>query len=107
MEAQGAGYHSTIAARESIGLCHHESVIGADNFDCSAHVVGKRFGREGRASTQPQSFSRSQRQHANIGVGRRVRRAEYELSQLDDRELNDLGIARGDIPRIARESVKL
>ncbi len=38
---------------------------------------------------------------------RRVRRAEYELSQLDDRELSDLGISRGDIPRIARAAVKV
>lgn len=38
---------------------------------------------------------------------RRVRRAEYELSQLDDRELSDLGISRGDIARVVRAAVKV
>lgn len=38
---------------------------------------------------------------------RRVRQAEYELSQLDDRELSDLGISRGDIPRVVRAAVKV
>jgi uncharacterized protein YjiS (DUF1127 family) len=44
---------------------------------------------------------------STISRWRRIRRAEYELSQLDDRELNDLGISRSDIPRIARHGVKV
>ena len=34
---------------------------------------------------------------------RRYRRAVNELSGLSNRELDDLGIARGDIRRVARE----
>lgn len=41
----------------------------------------------------------------------RARRADYlqtvhELSSLDNRELADLGIARCDIPRVAREATR-
>ena len=36
---------------------------------------------------------------------RRYRDAVRELSQLTDRELNDIGISRVDIPSIAREAV--
>jgi uncharacterized protein YjiS (DUF1127 family) len=35
----------------------------------------------------------------------RVRKAESELFQLDDRELHDLGIIRSDIRRLVRASV--
>jgi uncharacterized protein YjiS (DUF1127 family) len=36
---------------------------------------------------------------------RRYRETVNELSRLSNRELNDLGIARGDIPFVARKSV--
>jgi uncharacterized protein YjiS (DUF1127 family) len=36
---------------------------------------------------------------------RRYRDAVRELSQLSDRELDDIGIRRGDIPFIAAQSV--
>lgn len=36
---------------------------------------------------------------------RRFRNTFNELDRLSDRELNDLGIARGDIGHIAREAV--
>lgn len=36
---------------------------------------------------------------------RRYRRTVSELSRMSNRELNDLGISRCDIERIARESV--
>jgi uncharacterized protein YjiS (DUF1127 family) len=36
---------------------------------------------------------------------RRYRETVTELSRLSNRELNDLGIARGDIPFVARKSV--
>ena len=39
-----------------------------------------------------------------LGQWRACRRTEMELFRLDDRELNDLGISRYDIPRIARSS---
>ena len=35
---------------------------------------------------------------------RSVRRTESELNRLTDRELNDLGLSRGDIPAVARRS---
>jgi len=35
---------------------------------------------------------------------RRYRQTVNELSRLSDRELNDLGIHRGDIPFVARRS---
>lgn len=34
-----------------------------------------------------------------------VRRTRDELAQLSDRELDDLGVSRYDIPRVAREAV--
>ncbi len=36
---------------------------------------------------------------------RRYRSTVDELNRLSNRELNDLGIARGDIPYVARRSV--
>lgn len=36
---------------------------------------------------------------------RRYRQTVSELSRLSTRELNDLGIARGDIPFVARKSL--
>lgn len=36
---------------------------------------------------------------------RRYRQTVTELSRLSTRELNDLGIARGDIPFVARRSL--
>ena len=36
----------------------------------------------------------------------RVRNTRNELDSLTDRELSDLGITRGDIPFIARRSVR-
>lgn len=36
---------------------------------------------------------------------RRYRDTVTELSRLSNRELNDLGITRGDIPHVARKSV--
>ncbi|WP_417623169.1 DUF1127 domain-containing protein [Parasphingorhabdus sp.] len=36
---------------------------------------------------------------------RRYRQTVNELSRLSNRELNDLGISRGDIPFVARKSV--
>ena len=40
-----------------------------------------------------------------ISYYRNVWRIEKELSQYTDRELNDIGISRSDIPRIARETI--
>lgn len=36
---------------------------------------------------------------------RRYRETVNELSRLSNRELNDLGIARGEIPFVARKSI--
>ena len=41
---------------------------------------------------------------AKIAAWRRYRESVRELSRLSDRELNDLGIARGDIEFVARQS---
>ncbi|MEM0899951.1 MAG: DUF1127 domain-containing protein [Pseudomonadota bacterium] len=35
---------------------------------------------------------------------RAIRQTEFELMCLTDRELNDLGLARGDIPNAARKA---
>lgn len=40
-----------------------------------------------------------------LDVWLRTRAVERELSELDDRQLNDLGIGRWQIPFIARASV--
>jgi len=40
-----------------------------------------------------------------LAAWRRYRDAVRELSQLSDRELNDIGIRRGDIEFIVRQSV--
>ena len=40
-----------------------------------------------------------------LSAWRRYRDAVRELSQLTDRELNDIGIRRGDIETIVRQSV--
>jgi uncharacterized protein YjiS (DUF1127 family) len=40
-----------------------------------------------------------------LAAWRRYREAVRELSQLSDRELSDIGIRRGDIESIVRESV--
>ena len=42
---------------------------------------------------------------AKLSAWRRYREAVRELSQLSDRELNDIGIRRGDIEYIVRRSV--
>ena len=41
---------------------------------------------------------------AKIAAWRRYRESVRELSRLSDRELSDLGIARGDIEFVARQS---
>ena len=43
---------------------------------------------------------------AKIAAWRRYRESVRELSRLSDRELNDLGIARGDIEFVARQSAQ-
>jgi uncharacterized protein YjiS (DUF1127 family) len=40
-----------------------------------------------------------------LNAWRRYREAVRELSQLSDRELNDIGIRRGDIEDVVRRSV--
>ncbi len=40
-----------------------------------------------------------------LAAWRRYREAVRELSQLSDRELSDIGIRRGDIEHIVRQSV--
>ncbi len=40
-----------------------------------------------------------------LNAWRRYREAVRELSQLSDRELNDIGIRRGDIESIVRRSI--
>jgi uncharacterized protein YjiS (DUF1127 family) len=40
-----------------------------------------------------------------LAAWRRYRDAVRELSQLSDRELSDIGIRRGDIEQVVRESV--
>jgi len=40
-----------------------------------------------------------------LAAWRRYREAVRELSQLSDRELDDIGIGRGDIEYVARRSV--
>jgi uncharacterized protein YjiS (DUF1127 family) len=42
---------------------------------------------------------------ATIRQNREINRTYNELAALSDRDLNDLGIGRSDISRIARESV--
>ncbi len=41
----------------------------------------------------------------NVRTWNRVRQTRNELYGLSNRELSDLGISRGDIPRIARNAV--
>jgi uncharacterized protein YjiS (DUF1127 family) len=41
-----------------------------------------------------------------VATWKRYNRTVTELSQLSNRELSDLGIGRGDIVRIARESAR-
>lgn len=41
-----------------------------------------------------------------IAAWQRYNRTVNELSALSNRELSDLGIARGDIQRVAREAVR-
>lgn len=40
-----------------------------------------------------------------LNAWRRYREAVRELSQLSDRELNDIGVRRGDIEHIVRQSI--
>ncbi|EFL90368.1 DUF1127 domain-containing protein [Ahrensia sp. R2A130] len=42
----------------------------------------------------------------NIRTWNRVRQTRNELNGLSNRELNDLGISRGDIPFIAKRAVR-
>ena len=42
----------------------------------------------------------------SIRTWNRVRQTRNELNSLSNRELNDLGIARGDIPFIAKRAVR-
>ena len=42
----------------------------------------------------------------NIRTWNRVRQTRNELNSLSNRELNDLGISRGDIPFIAKRAVR-
>lgn len=42
----------------------------------------------------------------NIRSWNRIRQTRRELSSLSNRELDDLGISRGDIPFVARRAVK-
>lgn len=42
----------------------------------------------------------------NIRDWNRVRQTRNELNSLSNRELNDLGINRGDIPFIARRAIQ-
>ncbi len=42
----------------------------------------------------------------SIRTWNRVRQTRNELNGLSNRELNDLGIARGDIPFIAKRAVR-
>lgn len=42
---------------------------------------------------------------SNIRTWNRVRQTRNELNSLSTRELDDLGISRGDIPFIARRAV--
>lgn len=41
----------------------------------------------------------------NIRSWNRIRQTRKELSSLSNRELDDLGISRGDIPAVARRAV--
>ena len=41
---------------------------------------------------------------ARLGQWRSCRRTMHELEDLNDRELNDLGICRADIPQVARNA---
>jgi uncharacterized protein YjiS (DUF1127 family) len=43
---------------------------------------------------------------SRISTWKRYNRTVSELAALSNRELSDLGIARGDINRIAREAVR-
>ena len=45
----------------------------------------------------------SERAVETIGTWRRANAVERSLSRMTDRELSDIGMFRGDIPRIARE----
>ncbi|WP_341760416.1 DUF1127 domain-containing protein [Candidatus Endowatersipora endosymbiont of Watersipora subatra] len=41
----------------------------------------------------------------NIRTWNRIRQTRIQLSNLSNRELNDIGISRGDIPFVARDAV--
>jgi len=43
----------------------------------------------------------------NYQMAKAIRQTEHELRKLTDRELNDIGIARGDIYSIARQDVDM
>lgn len=42
----------------------------------------------------------------SLNAWRKQRTTEYELSRLSDRELEDLGMARGDIADVARRAAR-
>jgi uncharacterized protein YjiS (DUF1127 family) len=62
-------------------------------------IVTKRSKRKTKATGAEMNLIRNYRNW------RRYRDTVNELSRLSNRELNDLGIARGDIPYVARKSV--
>ncbi|MFB2553671.1 DUF1127 domain-containing protein [Ensifer soli] len=42
----------------------------------------------------------------SFSTWRKYRQTCVELNRMSDRELNDLGIGRGDIPQVARKAVR-
>ena len=57
------------------------------------------------ARTTAKRTSKNMNLIRNYRNWRRYRETVNELSRLSNRELNDLGIARGDIPFVARKAV--
>jgi len=82
------------------------------NMHCCHATIALPF-RTGRDYLQATRFEQADTNEASKNMNlirnyrnwRRYRQTVNELSRLSNRELNDLGIARGDIPYVARKSV--
>ncbi len=76
---------------------HFKSALGASIFASSNEARRRKFRRTSRVNEM--NLIRNYRNW------RRYRDTVTELNRLSNRELSDLGIARGDIPFVARKSV--
>jgi uncharacterized protein YjiS (DUF1127 family) len=81
--------HATTSLPNRIGRAYFRVVIEIEEIETT---------RKARTSTNMNLIR-------NYRNWRRYRETVSELSRLSNRELNDLGISRGDIPFVARKSI--